>query len=408
MSFYLGKNGSTPLLHITKGANTESELKGSPRDNTVFHSSLPYLQVRSLRDAVTILPDTGRLTVEIPYATLSELVEGYAVLLLLRRGSWSTFRAYDENYGIDDRFEHNMTPMLAIIATWQFTEISNPPARPQTSPELGISPTLSTRYLTIRNTNYNLGNGAPILHSDWEQSTTDPFIECKFAVLNIKNSGYVQASTSGVIEVSSNRFAIGSLDIKNFKFIHNVVLNSTDITFLSDGQVYQIINSVPVSGGMSLEASNGRTTIKYGNKTIVDTSAADRRVVYKKTYRLDVPAGAASVPSHTSKVVSFTVASAGEFKDGDEYTVSISTTGVVSSTFANPLLMRYKTSGSVKPLFWVRVSERVANGTVYVSSEYWVELVTSSDGSLVFRFQVYAYLTAVSTNAIAVTVHKYT
>lgn len=407
MSFFLGKNGSKPLLHITKGTNTEAQLKGGPISNTVFHSSLPYLQVKSLRNAVQILPVFGRLTVEVPSATLAEISSGFAMLLLLRRASWSTFKAYDENYGIDDRYEHDMTPKLAITSTWQFTESSNPPIRPQTSPEVDSFPSVSKKFLTIRNTNYNLAPGIPALSSDWEQRASDPFVECKFAVLNIKNSGYESVNPSGEIQVSADKFAIGSLDIKNFMFIHNVVLNSQDVTFQSDGQTYQIINST-ASSGLSLEASEGRTVIKYGTKTILDTSADALRVMYRGRYQLNIPAGSFSTPAGTSLVKNLPFASSGTFADGDEFTVTIAFSGNVSSTFTNPFLMRYKAGGSPKYLYWVRLSERLADGTVYVDMEMWLELVMSADGDLVLKGQVYTGLSSFTSNAFVISVHKYT
>lgn len=45
MSFYLGSTPQGGLLHITSNSVAESAMKGSPISTTVFHSSLPYVEL---------------------------------------------------------------------------------------------------------------------------------------------------------------------------------------------------------------------------------------------------------------------------------------------------------------------------------------------------------------------------
>lgn len=47
MSFYLGKdNANNNILHITAGSTTEGTMRSGVQSNTVFHSDLPYLEVK--------------------------------------------------------------------------------------------------------------------------------------------------------------------------------------------------------------------------------------------------------------------------------------------------------------------------------------------------------------------------
>ena len=57
MSMYIGKdNNNVNLLHITNGVTPKSSIKtGQILANTVFHSSLPYLEVEEYSCTVNVI-----------------------------------------------------------------------------------------------------------------------------------------------------------------------------------------------------------------------------------------------------------------------------------------------------------------------------------------------------------------
>ena len=54
MSLYIGKdNNNNALLHTTSGVNDISSMKSSVLANTMFHTSLPYVQQVYIEDVST-------------------------------------------------------------------------------------------------------------------------------------------------------------------------------------------------------------------------------------------------------------------------------------------------------------------------------------------------------------------
>ena len=58
MSFYTGKdNSNNAIMHITNGVTPKSAMKAGVLANSVFHSSLPYLEIKEYTPiSVTYMP----------------------------------------------------------------------------------------------------------------------------------------------------------------------------------------------------------------------------------------------------------------------------------------------------------------------------------------------------------------
>ena len=95
MSLYIGNTNRGGILHVTKDFRSPVELSGDPIDSTVFHSSLPYLDLVTSEDVVInrdIAYDgysingvgssyTGLFTATIPEALFNYFNDAYLIMI---------------------------------------------------------------------------------------------------------------------------------------------------------------------------------------------------------------------------------------------------------------------------------------------------------------------------------------
>ena len=319
MSLYLGTDISgNKILHITSGSASLSELKNSPISSTVFHSSLPYLEVQRF-------PCTTSIETESVY---DAILGGYTnVKRLLITPDSQFITNYNDNAffisinGIVPKYFSNPNILAntgGLLSPWKWFNSSNQPAGKPSA--------------TYNKTKFWIRDFRIILHSfgEYHQQVVDNLYEgigstytvYIFIVKNMdSNDVYTSNNTTGDIKLNNSVFNVKGKDLLKYTYLSKSKLNSSDYSISSDAtgsHTNGIYLVEPPSTGNFRLVSNSTSSIIYRGNYIIFDSTKPPLAIKNNTQVYTVPL--LNAPNDTRYTWSYIVAAG--FSIGSLFTIS--------------------------------------------------------------------------------------
>lgn len=283
MSLFIGKdNSNNALLHTTNGVNDISSMKSSVLANTMFHTSLPYVQQVYIEDVSTYRTSWFNGQYESYYfsALLSNTIidyinQGYLFDIVI-----STNNSAHKRTSLDFASSFNKSgPPLSTITTYSTSQYSY---GPNNNPwnwggTKSQSPSYTNRYILLGNvnlllTNYILYGGHYSNMVDSIDNNTATIIVYNFSIDGV----LTKPSNISEVKINKNEFLIssnlGTIDLATFKPIR--VINSPDSTSFvpmsSDINIkpYSTSVSTPVTWEINSSDSSNVYIKKTGNNGV--------------------------------------------------------------------------------------------------------------------------------------------
>lgn len=254
MSFYLGTdNTNKKVMHITKGVDTVPQLKSGVLGNTIFHSSLPYLDFIEL-------PVTRANSGGYTQAILSSADAGWlgtnniAYCFVVDNGIYSggSYLDRESTYSNSNPWDFKGINRQTAYGTWSATY-----------PDFGWS------FDYKPNSTYRV----------YTMSGSYSTVRC-FAFSNIVNRAYVPKVPSNYsVLLKNSGIIVNGINLLNYSYVNKGVINNTDKSAAIPGQTVQFINS-NTTGELSVISSSVKTEILKGGKALFST-LGDGKVIYK-------------------------------------------------------------------------------------------------------------------------------
>lgn len=252
MSLYIGKdNNNNALLHTTSGVNDISSMKSSVLANTMFHTSLPYVQQVYIEDIPTYRTSwfNGQFYSYYFSALLSNTIidyinHGYLFDIVISTKNSAHKRT---SLGFASSFNKSGPP-LSTITTYSTSQYSYGPNNNPWSwgGTKSQSPSYTNRYISLGNANLGLTNNI-LRDDDIIDNNTATIIFYNFSIDGV----LTKPSNISEVKINKNEFLIssnlGTIDLATFKPIR--VINSPDST--SFVPMSSDINIKPYSTGVS-------------------------------------------------------------------------------------------------------------------------------------------------------------
>ena len=234
MSFYTGKdNSNDAVLHITNGVTPQSSMKSGVLANSIFHSSLPYLELEVHK---MIRVDSN--TLEAPISFINSVGSKQPFFL--------TVDGVLQNYAMD-LFMYRWHSSSNATTNWP-----------------------NNTYKYIR-----------------KASTTEE--NYAYIIKNINNRNYVPFTpTANDIKIGGGEFSIKGKNLYNTVFLQNAVLNSEDNAFYADNdnpdnnRRMQAINS-KVIGSVEIKSDPSETYIARGGHKLFTSNNLAKSKYKEKT-----------------------------------------------------------------------------------------------------------------------------
>ncbi len=197
MSFYTGKdNSNDAILHITNGVTPQASMKSGVLANSIFHSSLPYLELE-----VHKMIRVNATTLEAPISFINSVGSKQPFFL--------TVDGVLQNYAMD-LFMYRWHSSSNVNNNW---------------------PTNTYKYIR-------------------KASTTEE--NYAYVIKNINNRNYVPFTpTANDIKIGGGEFSIKGKNLYDTIFLQNAVINSEDNAFYAD-------NSNPIDNARRMQAINSK------------------------------------------------------------------------------------------------------------------------------------------------------
>ena len=234
MSFYTGKdNSNNAILHITNGVTPQASMKSGVLANSIFHSSLPYLELEVHK---MIRVDAN--TLEAPISFINSVGSKQPFFL--------TVDGVLQNFAMD-LFMYRWHSSSNATTNW---------------------PTNTHKY--IRKASITEENYA-------------------YIIKNINNRNYVPFTpTANDIKIGGGEFSIKGKNLYDTIFLQNAVLNSEDIAFYADNnnpdnnRRMQAINS-KVIGSVEIKSDPSETYIARGGHKLFTSNNLAKSKYKEKT-----------------------------------------------------------------------------------------------------------------------------
>ena len=263
MSLYLGKTSSGGLLHVTSDSKSKAELTGSPIPTTVFHSSLPYLELISVTN-VTINTTTasngysvrgygtwmtGLITATIPDSLFQYFNDGYLILVectsrnsnnvpaIIVRAAMSAYSSsYYNNYNTYHRSMRTFTNTINVPIGGDYynTSYANVMALP-----VRYNADSSFRYLVL---SFGESSGVMTDNCFLQTDGAAQFIDVvnpvgKVYVIKLHSTNLSIGNSNGLsVLLNKNQFIVSgngnSIDLSNYSFVSSSG-TSGDVNFLT-------------------------------------------------------------------------------------------------------------------------------------------------------------------------------
>ena len=234
MSFYTGKdNSNNAVLHITNGVTPQSSMKSGVLANSIFHSSLPYLELEVHK---MIRVDANNL--EAPISFINSVGSKQPFFL--------TVDGVLQNFAMD-LFMYRWHSSSTTTNNW---------------------PTNTYKYIR-------------------KASTTEE--NYAYIIKNINNRNYVPFTpTANDIKIGGGEFSIKGKNLYTTIFLQNAVLNSEDNAFYADNNSpdinrrMQAINS-KVIGSVEIKSDPSETYIARGGHKLFTSNNLAKSKYKEKT-----------------------------------------------------------------------------------------------------------------------------
>ena len=252
MSLYIGKdNSNNSLLHTTTGVNDISSMKNSVLVNTMFHTSLPYVQQVYIEDVPTYRNSwfNGQVYSYNFSAMLSNTIIDYINQGYLFDIVVATKNSKHKRTSLDfaSRFDKSGPP-LSTVQTYSTAQCTyGPNNNPYNWSTTYQSPSYTNKYIWLQNANLMLTNYI-LYGGDFSAPYILDSIDNNIATIIIYNFNtngvLMNPSTVSEVKISSNEFLISSnigvIDLTNFKPIR--VIDTPDSN-----------SFVPMSGNINIK-----------------------------------------------------------------------------------------------------------------------------------------------------------
>lgn len=234
MSFYTGKdNNGDVILHITNGVTPQSSMKSGVLANSIFHSSLPYLEVEEYQ-----LTRVSSTRLEAPIAFINAVNENNPYFIT-----------------VDNVLQNQAMGMTTYI--WE--DING-----NTSGGLYNYPNNTYKYIKKDSTTSN---------------------NYGYIIKNILNRNYVPfIPTQNDILIGNGNFNVKGKNLNITKYIQNGVLNSVDRVINTNQAPIQIINSVNAhTSNLEIVSTPAETYIARNNHKVFSSNVNTKSKYLAKT-----------------------------------------------------------------------------------------------------------------------------
>lgn len=274
MSLYLGTdNNGNKTLHITSSITSLSELKNSPIASTVFHSSLPYLEVQRFSCTTSIETESVYDAIQGGYTDSKRLVITPDSQFIANYTNNAFFISIN---GIVPKYFSNPNLLAntgGLLSPWKWFNSSNQPSGKP-----------SANY---NRTKFWLRDFRIILHSFGEyyhqvidnvyEGIVAPYTVYIFMVKNMDSNGtYLNNSTTGDIKLNNSVFNVKGKDLLKYTYLSKNKLNNSDYSISSDATgsytngLYLV--EPPSTGKFKLVSDTTSSIIYRGNYIIFDST----------------------------------------------------------------------------------------------------------------------------------------
>lgn len=240
MSLFIGKdNSNNALLHTTSGVNDISSMKSSVLTNTMFHTSLPYVQQVYIEDVSTYrnawfngYDYSYNFSAILSNTIIDYINQGYLFDIVISTNNSSHKRT---SLDFASRFTKSGPP-LSTVETYSTTQYSyGPNNNPWSWGTKSPTPSYTNRYILLENANllltnyilYGLNYSTPYTLDSIDNNTAT-IIVYNFSI----NGVLTNPSSISEVKINKNEFLIssnlGTIDLATFKPIR--VISAPDST----------------------------------------------------------------------------------------------------------------------------------------------------------------------------------
>ncbi len=256
MSLFLGSDTSdNKVMHITRTAHTSLEMKSGYLDDTVFHSSMPFITW----EEISTSPSSSGLrhsamAVQISEADATRIGANNLGWFFVCDGflySNVTISRYDSYYyGLYGYYGWGLWS-----AAGQYYKVSSNP--------IGMFNIFSFNQVC---------------------STV------KLYVINITDTSYIPTVGDGTIDilVRGNDIKVKGIDLLDLKYIRHTPLNTVDRTVSDNGSIFQLIDG-SLGTGLSLVSNSTHTTIGNSSYLLFDSLNTGNFIYKGQAKYLNIP-----------------------------------------------------------------------------------------------------------------------
>lgn len=289
MSFYLGKDDTSKnVLHITRETHSPSELKAGVVADTVFHSNLPYVS-HNVYDAIEYVDYSlngwySCTSVKFPISCVQDILSG----------SNSTTKMY-----------------LVIVDGVVFNTCDFFKAEIPYESNIPVGVTIGTWYAS-----HGYAGNTQVYYDDYTYSPRITHLykkiqgagkrNVKIVVLNVNDNGQYMSPvfTDTTIKIGDGKILIKGVDLLNYGYVAEGIVNTTDTTLTNTTGTFQLVNSVAGSS-LNIVSNSSRSVIKVDDKIIFDSNnnsrlKYDTSAYYYAPYKTNASASPAAVFSEPS------------------------------------------------------------------------------------------------------------
>lgn len=253
MSFYLGKNGTSPIMHLTTNVHSELEMQTGTYEDTAFHSSLKYISYSIY--PCTVVSNTS-------FYVSSEYITDFD----------SAKTVFFVVNGI-------VRGLNLVRTATQLLYKAGPDGYPSESDT--VYPTAVNKYLAIQT---YFSNDTEVALST--VSIVVIGIGCALGDF-IQRQDFNEALG---ISVNSSALTVSGVNLASLKYISTQQINTRDLLISSGtSRSFQLINSNNTSTTCSLVVAGGEKAIYSGGVKIFDYSIVSNSCLYSHSEAYMIP-----------------------------------------------------------------------------------------------------------------------
>lgn len=325
MSFYTGNYQRNKICHITKGQHDIETMRGAPFSDTVFHTDITYMDYKLFDlSQYSTFSGTFNDTYLQEYVKSVKLykIEGELYTHIFTNDmAWSL---YDN---VTHKIYHN-PGFFGIRASSSYPQAySNLPA---TDSALWAHTGNDVHDFSVPGDDFcvkNVPKQGAVTGYPW--LVTEAGRNLTMIVWGATNSGTITPFTSqnraGDILINRTTFLVGSYDILNMKYLSPSAINNADLDMDNEGtnNDFQLVNSVPRSGGIEIVTNSDETYITNGGSKILTTNMGSSLVDIVGNYTKTLTAGINLSVSNGQSKDHWGLACDGTFSNNDPFFITI-------------------------------------------------------------------------------------